>query len=60
MLVANARTSGDGIVSIGRTVAPENASDRSRLAAATDTIRPANAPPVASRTLSTSASITIR
>ena len=44
--VAKASTSGDGVVSIGRMVAPEKASDSSSRAAAIATISPASAPPI--------------
>ena len=56
---ANASTSGDGRVSIGRNVAPANASASSSRAAPIATTRPAMPPATASSTLSTSACVTI-
>ena len=57
--LAKASTIGEGVVSIGRMVAPEKASDNSRRAAAIAMIRPAAAPRIESTTLSTSASVMI-
>jgi hypothetical protein len=56
---ANASTSGDGRVLMGRNVETENASESSSRAAPIATTRPAMPPPMASRMLSTSACVTI-